>query len=429
MKLNDTRWRSLAIVLATLLLPAALFAYRIALPVRYVDPQGGSRVFVVIPVLYLLALFAGLVVVFADKDTVRRVTHVRLAWIGFACLAADAAVYLLAGWSERSLKLAASLALPSLASLSCLAVGAFLWRRRPSALHGLVAISVIASAIAGVLQMAELSGFSTPPGVWMTTWDRVAAEWLVAAVNPTRAQGFEFNPNMFAPMAVLGLLWAMMVMPPGKLRIATIAGAVTIVITSQSRVALVIGLLLTILAAIQHAATTGSTIRRSTVAKIALAAVVVVVALVAARYGPLRVTGSGISAQPLEIEMPDTLVDESLQGRFAVWGSVAEGIVQNPWGVLQEYREYTAPLAHPHNEALYRLLYAGPLWLAVHAILLLWLALWIRPRSYPWIGVAFASTLFAQGLTEVLYTMHPYTVLLYLMVGAMMWQQAEEAPE
>lgn len=394
---------------------------------RYVPADGGSRVFVVIPALYVLALIAAAIVVLVDTETVRRTTRDKLAWIGFACLAVDAAVYLLAGWSERSFKLAASLALPSLASLSCLVVGAFVWRHRPRALHVLVATSVILSAIAGVLQMAELSGFSTPPGVWMTTWDRVAAEWLVAAVNPTRAQGFEFNPNMFAPMAVLGLLWAMMVMPPGKLRVATIAGAVTIVITSQSRVALVIGLLLTVLAAIQHAATTGSTIRRSTVAKIALAGMVVVIALVAARYGPLKVTGSGISAQPIEIEMPDTFVDESLQGRFAVWGSVAEGIVANPWGVLQEYREYTAPLAHPHNEALYRLLYAGPLWLAAHAILLLWLALWIRPRSYPWIGVAFASVLFAQGLTEVLYTMHPYTVLLYSMVGAMMWQQAEES--
>jgi len=428
-KLNDTRWRLSATVLAALLLPAVLFAYRLALPVRYVAPGSGDKVFTMIPALYLVALLAALVVVLVDSETLRRVVGVRWAWVGFACLAADAAVYLLAGWSERSLKLAAALALPSLASLACLAVGAFLWRRRPGALHGLVAASVIASAVAGVLQMAERSGLSTPPGAWLVAWDRFAAERFLTSVNPSRAQGFELNPNMYAPMAVLGLLWALLVMGRGRLRTATVVASIAIVIASQSRIALLIGALLLTVATAQWVANNRRAPALGAVAKIALGATLVVIALMVARYGPVAVTESGVVRQPAGIEIPSGLSDESMTGRFEVWHSTAAAIAKHPWGVLQDYRRFTAPLSHPHNEALFRLLYAGPLWLAVHAILIVWLALWFRLRAYPWIGVAFALVLFAQGLTEVLFTKHPYTVLFFLMVGAMMWEQTDQTAD
>ncbi len=104
----------------------------------------------------------------------------------------------------------------------------------------------------------------------------------------------------------------------------------------------------------------------------------------------------------------------------------AKAIARNPWGHFERSKEVTAPLPHTHNEALFRLLYAGPLWLAAHAVFLLWLALWLKSRRYPWAGVAIALALFINGLTEPLWPMFPYLILLYLIIGAMMWAKSVE---
>jgi len=412
-----------------LLAPATLLASRVTLQARYVPGAGGARVPISIPVLYLLPVVAASVVLLVDADTLRRIIRTPWAWVGFACVAYDTAVRLGSGLTERSLKLAALLTLPYLASLASLAVGAFLWRRRPEAVHWLVSGSVIASALAGVLQMAERYGLPTVLGRWLVAWDALAAQQMRTPLNPSRAAGFELNPNVYAPMAVVGLVWALFCMKPGFLRSVTVVASMVIVVSSQSRTALMVMAAVALVALVMHLRESGWRLRFAAVAKVAAGLALAAVALVGLRYGPATIGPEGVVVQSSRgVEIPAAAYDQSFVDRVTSWKTTARAIASHPWGAGEDYKLYSAPLPHPHNEALFRLIYAGPLWLVVHMVFIAWLALWLRPPEYRWIGIALAVVLLVQGLTEVLFTMRPYMVLLYLIIGAMMWARTGGEP-
>lgn len=415
-----------ALLVTTALSIAALLANRLALPATYKLPDGG-RSFIVIPVPYLLAVLAGLIAWVSDPGPWRRVMRTRWGWVAAACLAADAAVFAYAGWVERSFKVTAMLTLPSLASLGALVAGAYLWKWRPRMLDGLVAVTVTLSAIAGVLQITERAGLSTPPGRLMASWDAHAAEILRATIHYPRAQGFELNPNVYAPFAAIGLIWALFAMKPGWVRGTILASSMVIVVLSQSRTVLLVVLAVVVLAVARgvRTGTFGAGGKARMFRGLALIALTAA-GLLFMRYGPITIAenGGGVVEQHAEIVEPNSTLDPSMAGRVEAWKSASRAIAANPWGYLQDYPKYSTPLSHPHNEVLFRLLYAGPPWLAVHLIFLAWLLFWLHPPKHRWFGPVVAVALIVNGITEPLFKMSPYTVLLYALIGAMAWETA-----
>lgn len=421
--LTDARSRRLAAILTALLLPAALFAYRLAIPVRYMPPEGGSRLFVPIPVLYVLPILAGLIAMLADFAAVRRVAKTRWAWIGFACLAIDVAVYLFAGYTERSFKLTSALVLPVFAMLGSILVGVYLQKWRPRAVDGLLATAMAVSVVASVAQLTQRAGLSTPVGRWMVAWDEFAADRFHNVVHLSRAEGFELNPNIFAPMAVVGVIWALFGMPKGRLRTVTLVSAILITVLSMSRTIMLVMVAILAVVVVREISSERLKGAAPLLLRIGIILAVLLAGMLLLRFGPYEISDRGLvrRSEGIEIETPET--DLGVGSRIDAWRSSWEAIKDNPWGHLEGYREFTKPLSHPHNEVLFRLLYGGPLWLFVHLAFLAWLAFWLSPASHRWTGPAIAAALAVNGITEPLFKMVPYTVLLYVIVGALVWEK------
>jgi len=423
----DARLRLIAVAFAVALLPATLFAYRLAVPVRYHPAAGGDRLFAAIPVLFVLPILAGLLAVMLDFPAMKRVLRMPWAWIGIACLSADIFVYTLGGFSQRSFKLTSTLTLPYLASMGALFTGIYLWKWRPAALHGLIATSTIASALAGVAQLTQRAGFTSPFGRWMVLWDEAASETFHTTIHFSRAQGFELNPNIYSPAAVVGVLWAIFGMPRGWLRVATLIASSVIAVLSQSRTTILVIIVLLGIEILREAVKFGLLKAGKRFAKVLVIIAILVAGLLVVRFGPMVVTETGLEQQSEGIVVTPPTAEASMAGRFAAWQSNIRAIKANPWGYLEGFRPLSKPLAHPHNEVLFRLLYAGPLWLMVHIVFLVWLATWFTIDAHKWIGYALAAILFVNGLTEPIYQMRPYFVLLYVIIGAMMWAKTAEA--
>jgi hypothetical protein len=419
---EQERRRQLALWLAILLVPCVLVARRVYV---FIQPGiAGIVAWPALPVLQLLPVLLALHAVFADPDGARRVLRLPGAWVVFACLGADSIVYFLAAWIAHSAPLGVDLVARVLPSMAALLIGAFIWRWRPAALHGLVAFSVIGSAFVGLLQISQRAGLDTLPGRWLMQWDR--AQFVDFLMNYDRPQGLETNANIYASMAVVGILWALFGMPRGRLRTATIASSVVISVLSQSRTTMSV-----ILGVLAVSVVAEWSERRSAEGRRHLLLVAAIVAsiafgLVALRFGPISVTPQGLVTDVESVELAAPSSDASAVGRLDVWRRSVAAIAENPWGHFEGSNAVTAPLPHTHNEALFRLLYAGPVWLATHLVFLLWLALWLKSKRYPWTGVAIAVALFINGLTEPLWPMFPYAILLYLIIGAMMWTKAAE---
>lgn len=415
---DGARSRQLALWFAILLLPSVLLARRFPL---FIQPSiAGVIVWPLLPVLYLVPIIVALHSVFADPAGAQRVLRLPRAWVVFACLGTDLVVYILGAWKADAAPLGVDLVLRVVPSIAAILIGVFMWKWRPAALHGLVATSVIISAIAGVFQISQRAGLDTLPGRWLLAWD--TAQLGELAMNYNRAQGFETNPNSYSPMAAVGVLWALFGMQKGPIRSATIVASVVISVLSQSRTTMLVILGLMAVSAVSE----WSGRRPAHFQKHALLLATIVGALafglIAVRFGPVVLTPAGPISQnaAINIAQPADI------GRLDVMRASVEAIAKNPWGYFERSHEITAPLWHTHNEALFRMLYAGPLWLAVHAVFLLWLALWLKSRRYPWTGVAIAVALFINGFTEPLYPMFPYLILLYLIIGAMMWTKSAE---
>ena len=415
---DKARLRQLALWFAILLLPCVLLARRFPL---FIQPSfGGVAVWQALPVLSLIPILVALHSLFADPTGVRRVLRLPGAWVVFACLGADLFVYILSAWKAHSAPLGVDLVMRVIPSTAAILIGVFMWKSRPAALHGLVATSVISSAIAGIFQMSQRAGLDTLPGRWLLAWD--TAQLSELAMNYSRVQGFETNPNMYSPMAAVGILWALFGMPRGPLRSATIAASVVISVLSQSRTTMLVILGLMAVSAVGEWSGRSPVHLRKHVLLLATIVGALAVGLIAVRFGPVALTPAGPVSQNAAI---NTSQPADI-GRLDAMRASVDAIAKNPWGYFERSHEITAPLWHPHNEALYRTLYAGPLWLAAHAVFLLWLALWLKSKRYPWTGVAIAVALFINGFTEPLYPMYPYLILLYLIIGAMMWTKSAE---
>jgi len=415
---DGARSRQLALWFAILLLPCILLARRVPF---FIQPSfAGVIVWPLLPVLYLIPIVVALHSLFADPAGVRQVVRLPGAWVVFAYLGADLIVYILGAWKANSAPLGVNLVLRVIPSMAAILIGGFIWKWRPAALHGLVATSVISSAIAGLFQISQRAGLDSLPGRWLLAWDTAQLDEL--AVNYNRAQGFELNPNMYSPMAAVGVLWALFGMPKGPLRSATIAASVVISILSQSRTTMFVILGVMAVSAVSEWSGRRPARFRKHAFLLATVVAALAVGLIASRFGPIVLTPAGPVSQKAAIN----IAPPADIGRLDVMRASVAAIAKNPWGYFERSHEITAPLWHTHNEALFRLLYAGPLWLAAHAVFLLWLALWLKSRRYSWTGVAIAVALFINGFTEPLFPMFPYLILLYLIIGAMMWTKAAE---
>ncbi len=233
---DGVRSRRLALWFALLLLPCILLARRVPF---FIQPSiAGVIVWPLLPVLYLIPILAALHSLLADPAGAHQVLRLPGAWVVFACLGADLFVYILGAWKAQSAPLGVDLVLRVIPSMAAILIGMFMWKWRPTVLHGLVATSVIISAVAGLLQMSQRAGLDTLPGRWFLAWDTAKVSNL--AMNYNRAQGLETNPNIYSPMAAVGVLWALFGMPKGPMRTATLGSSVVISVLSQSRTTMLV---------------------------------------------------------------------------------------------------------------------------------------------------------------------------------------------
>lgn len=423
--------RVMAVVFAALLILPVLLAERLAIPITYVLPDGG-RVGILLRLLYLIPIATGALSLLVMPEVFAKVLRVRYAAVGVVCILADLGVYLLSGVLEKSVKATLSLSIATAASMGAVLTGIALFRIMPAAIDWLIATATSISAVVGAFQVAEFYGYSTTVGRLIANWDQSAAEAVGSTVAWWRAQGLAMNPNMYTPFAIVGFIWAVFGARTGPTKWITLVSSAAIALLGQSRTTLTILVILLLLALIRamRFGEHRQDLRRATMIT---AGVLVVGSLLAAGVIFGRASGSGAermtsAAESVRVLLADPLADESIAARVAVWESTVKAIGERPMGHFERSRFILKPLVHPHNEFLLRALYAGPLWLVAHLVFLTWLWVWLRPQGMRWIGVAIAVALLVNGITEPLNRMHPFTVLLYLVIGAAMLRMAEEEP-
>ncbi|NTU72338.1 MAG: hypothetical protein HGB10_11055 [Coriobacteriia bacterium] len=411
-----------------LLLPS-LFIERTGIYLEYMRPGTDAVAHVQVRLLYLLPIITAVLSLLMSPSTFSRAFRVPWAFVGVVCIVADLAVYTYAGVLEGSVAAMLSFALPVAASLGALLTGMALFRLMPAAIDWLIVTATTLSASVGAFQMAEATGLHSFVGRWIVALDTAASARAHAPIAWMRAEGFSLNPNVYTPFAIVGVIWALFGGRKGPLRWVTLASSVVIGVLGQSRTtALVIVVLLGVvgLRTLFSSTTKHNTIRR--VALVVLA-MLVMVGVLAGRsvYGPPDRTLTGLSSV-VPRALTETgelafkpLTDDGVASRIEAWSMALDTISKHPRGVFGRAAASMKPYPHAHNEFLQRLLYAGPLWLVVHIAFLLWLAIWLWPKGMPWIGLATASALFVNGLTEPLAWMYPFDVLLYVIIGSAMW--------
>ncbi len=412
--------------LAAMLLLPVLVAERLALPARYVLPDHGGREFIAIRLLYLIPLMTASIGLALAPDSPRRVFASRLAYVGVACLAVDAAVYALAGVLERSFKATLAFPLATLGSLGALLTGIVVYRFAPRAIDYLVATATSLSAAVGGLQIAEAVGLSSPVGSLIVQWDKAAAHAFHTKLAWMRAEGLALNPNMYTPFAIVGFIWALFgtARPAVRWIILTTSTAIAVLGASETTAAVLLCLLMLALLRWLTSRMNPLAARRLIWASavIAVLAGAAVIGVFGSSHASWFRTGFDEATVSSRLDVPE----DGLDSRLVVWGDAVAEIQRNPWGTFGRTVDRLKPYTHAHNEILQRFLYAGPLWPIVYVTFLAWLLLWLRPRSMRWIGVAIFLSLALNGATEALDKMHPYHVLLYAIIGSAMWQVTVE---
>lgn len=426
--------RGTAIVFAAALLLPSLLAERLGIPLSYVLPDRSGRGGLILSLLYLIPILTGALSLLLTPETFSRVLKMRYAWVGLACVATDVVVYTLSGVLERSFQAVLALPLAATASVGAILTGIALYRALPSAIDWLLATATTLSAVVGGFQTAEYLGYSTLPGSLIVMWDEASAERLNTVIAWRRAEGFAMNPNMYTPLAIVGFIWALFGTAKGPLRWVILAASSAVAVFGQSRTTLIVLVLLLVIALIKRFRSSGRRIPHPALVITGVASVLVAALLVAGVMAGRSSEGSSFSLSRAVATTGELLAnpfaDPSIVARTAGWTKATDAIARNPWGYFHRSSKQVAPLSHAHNEFLYRVLYAGPLWLLAHLVFLVWLWAWLRPRRMSAIGVAIAVALLVNGITEPLARMHPFTVLLYLIIGAAMWSIAEEtAPD
>ena len=419
--------RVTAYVCAVALLLPVLFVQRFAIPLRYVLPDHSGRATLSFRFLYLIPVITGALSLVLAPETFRRVLRMRYALVGIACLMADVAVYAIAGVLERSFKAALILPLTASASVGALLTGIAVFKAAPAAIDLLVATATTASAAVGGFQMAEALGYKTLVGSWIVHWDQAAARMTGTTIAWRRAEGFALNPNVYTPFAVIGFAWVIFGRPKGFSRWLILASSSAIALLGQSRTTLAVILALLVIALLRIASDKFShASNRRMLLVLGITFVLLAAGVMAGRSTDLRSSYPTRALNATRTFLADPVSDDSLTTRTIAWDTAVHAIAKNPWGWFQRSASQMKPFKHPHNEFLFRLLYAGPLWLLVHLIFLVWLWAWLTPKSMRWIGAAIATIFLLNGIPEPIIWLHSYTVLLYVIVGCAMWAKAAE---
>jgi hypothetical protein len=414
-----------ALFLAALLILPMLLAERLAVPVRYVLPDHSGRELIALRLLYLIPVITGLLSVVIVPDAFARVFRSRVAFIGPACLAIDIVVFFAAGVLERSFRAALAFPIASAASIGALLTGIALYHLVPRAIDYLVATATSVSAVVGGFQMSEAYGFHTPVGVAIVNWDRATAHTFHTHIAWMRAEGFAQNPNMYTPFAIVGFIWALFGTPRPAARWLILGSSLAVALLGGSQTTLSVLAVLVALFVLREAARRMPPKAAQLLVWAAVAIAVIgglaAVGILASRSAELANGGSATA-----LVATSGVPEDGIESRLVVWGLAVDEARQNPWGTFGRTIDRLKPYSHAHNEVLQRLLYAGPLWPLVYLVFLGWILVWLRPRSMQWIGVAIFLALLLNGTTEPIDRMHPYTVLLYVIIGAAMWQMTSE---
>jgi hypothetical protein len=361
-----------------------------------------------------------------DPEAFSAALGARFAWVGLACIAADAAVYVVSGLLERSIAATLLLPLAALASLGAMLTGIAMYKAAPAAINFLVTTATTLSAVVGGFQLSEAYGHHTAIGGWIVAWDQATARSFGTTIAWRRAEGFASNPNIYTPLAVVGFIWAIFGPQRGPSRWLTLASATAIAVFGQSRTTLVVLAALLVLALLRLVFSNPRVTRKRRILVVVGMLVVLAVSVMAGRSTSVGTSYPSQALSATQRLLTDPMSDPSVAARVEVWTIATRAFERNPWGWFERTSSHVGPYFHTHNEFLYRLLYAGPLWLLVHLVFLGWLWVWLRPKSMRWIGIAMSMALLINGLTEPLRWMLPYTVLLYLLAGCAIWALAEE---
>ena len=417
-------------IFAVALLVPTLFAERLGAPVHYVLPDRSGQGVLGLAIVYLIPILTGTLSLLAYPEAFSRVLGMRYAWVGPACLATDVAVYFASGLLERSFKAALVLPLAACASFGAVLTGIAMFKAAPAAVDFLVTTALTISALVGGFQMSEAFGYTTPIGHWIVRWDQAAAHDLGTTIAWRRAEGFSTNPNIYTPLAIVGFIWAIFGPQKGPSRWLTLGSASAIAVFGQSRTTLVVIAALLVLALVRLLYARMRETRKRRALVIVVVMLVLAGAVMAGRSTEAGSAGAGAGPSRALIAVRQLLTDPGsdpqVAARVDVWELSVRAIAQRPWGWFERFADQVGPYYHTHNEFLFRLLYAGPLWLLAHLVFLGWLWVWLRPKTMRWIGIAISIALLLNGVTEPLRLMLPYTVLLYAVIGCAMWAVADE---
>jgi hypothetical protein len=313
--------------------------------------------------------------------------------------------------------------------LSWIAAAVLGWRARSIGslgLHTAVGVPTVLSALVALVTFDESLGFSTALSKAYWAWDAAVG---IGAASPRgwlvlRAMGFERDANAFGMLGAIALAIALTV--PARRWVGPLIGAcgLTIVVLSGSRTAWVAALMVTCgWLAVRWLDTRGTALRPRSLKRVflvgcAIAAVltVTVVLLSAYVYGNVQ-PGSGSASSPL-------LGNALLSGRAEIWAEALTVYRAHPLGTFQLAEAFLGRSVH--NEYIERLLIGGPLYLAALVVFLTWLALGVRPRIAPALGLCLAAA-YATAACALGPSMIPsFTTLVFFTVG---WAQAEVAAD
>ncbi len=368
---------------------------------------------------YLLPFVAGMVALALDPKVLGRLRSTKWWWVPLVVIGADTVVALITGAVTHSWLVGLSAAMPSMAALGALFAGITLitWDRR--LVDYAVSATALVSAAAGVEQMLRRNNYIVPYlGEWFAAFDRYAVRITRGAqFDLVRAEGLDVNPNNYALLGVVALIWALFIMRKGYLRTTTITAALLVVVLAQSRTIFLAVLAVGLIALIDLKR------RRTTIREFARVAgtVAVIVAIVgvsaAALFGraSLLTYVSRVSSAAA-VASKGSSADPSFRGRVRVWKRALPLIARRPQGYYS-----TAGLrlgGSLDSEYVWRLIIGGWLYFVVFGALLAWLVFALRPPSSPLFGAALAATLAVVGITLVPTQILGYVVFGWFCIGA-----------
>lgn len=406
----------------------ALLANRTLIRVWYETDQGtevGAR----LRWLHLSVIAVGLIIAVLRPHALAVIRRVRWWWVPLLVIGTDLAVAVISAYRLQA-PLELLRCVPPLAGLSSLTIGVYLANSNQRYIDWTVAATAGIAGLTGLFQLGHRSGVWSLPGKLIYQWDTALRASMYGKTSAYheftfgRAQGFDINPDTYALLGVACLTWALFAMRRGPIRVLTMMACVLMVGLSESRTSMVLVAVLLLIGAIDLLR------RRGTARQFigALAFFAVTIGLVSAT---LWVFSGTSSARPdsgrLQTGIAATVggdpqTDSSLSARIMAWQSSLELASQWPWG----YWEGMAGRMQisPHNEYLLRLVYGGIPYLLPLLILLLWLAVYLRPPGAAAFGVATASWIAVSALVQDTTHWLPALTIGWFTVGAAMILQA-----